>query len=395
MAPHTAARLIPFPFKPTMKKAIVCLFAAVLAAAFSSAQSEPVKIRIGYASALHGQVAKALGEAGIARKHGLEAELSFFQYGPPQAEALASKNLDVSFTSLVPTSSLLSKKPGYVKVVAALGSSVHGLVVQGGGDIKTLADLKGKTIGLPFGSDSHVDLLVALKAAGLDPATDVKLQNLAPNEQAAPFQQKLVDGVLARPPLEQRLQKEFGGREIQQWPHHLWAIARTDYLNENPGVEARLQAAITEAVLYVVAHPEIIQRLAEVKMITGIGCSLLAENVVATLLANGAYRKLIQRLRQRLNKQMASTLRQLDPAHWEVFAEPLGGMFVWARPRHLAAQRVQQIARELQIQLSQGSTFLPQGEACDWLRLNVAYTQDHRAQVFFQRVEQESTAVAQ
>ncbi|HEY9247596.1 MAG TPA: ABC transporter substrate-binding protein [Rariglobus sp.] len=239
-----------------MKKAIVCLFAAVLAAAFSSAQSEPVKIRIGYASALHGQVAKALGEAGIARKHGLEAELSFFQYGPPQAEALASKNLDVSFTSLVPTSSLLSKKPGYVKVVAALGSSVHGLVVQGGGDIKTLADLKGKTIGLPFGSDSHVDLLVALKAAGLDPATDVKLQNLAPNEQAAPFQQKLVDGVLARPPLEQRLQKEFGGREIQQWPHHLWAIARTDYLNENPGVEARLQAAITEAVLYVVAHPE-------------------------------------------------------------------------------------------------------------------------------------------
>lgn len=146
---------------------------------------------------------------------------------------------------------------------------------------------------------------------------------------------------------------------------------------------------------YVVAHPEIIQRLAEVKMITGIGCSLLAENVVATLLANGAYRKLIQRLRQRLNKQMASTLRQLDPAQWEVFAEPMGGLFVWARPRCLAAQRVQQMARELQIQLSQGSTFLPQGEACDWLRLNVAYTQDHRAQVFFQRVEQESIAAGQ
>ena len=66
-----------------------------------------------------------------------------------------------------------------------------------------------------------------------------------------------------------------------------------------------------------------------------------------------------------------------------------------ARPRCLAAQRVQQIARELQIQLSQGSTFLPQGEACDWLRLNVAYTQDHRAQVFFQRVEQESIVAGQ
>lgn len=141
---------------------------------------------------------------------------------------------------------------------------------------------------------------------------------------------------------------------------------------------------------YVVAQPEIIKRLAQIKMVTGIGCSLLAENVVATLLANGAYRKLIQRLRGRLNKQMASTLRLLDPLHWEVFAEPSGGLFVWARPRHVAAERVRQIAEQLQIQLSQGSTFLPEGEACDWLRLNVAYIMDVRAQAFFRQIEQES-----
>jgi len=141
---------------------------------------------------------------------------------------------------------------------------------------------------------------------------------------------------------------------------------------------------------YVVAQPEVIKRLAEVKMVTGIGCSLLAENVVATLLANGAYRKLLQRLRVRLNKQMANTLRLLDPALWEVFAEPSGGLFVWARPRHVPGERVRQIAGQLQIQLSQGSTFLPEGEACDWLRLNVAFTQDVRAQAFFRRIGQES-----
>lgn len=143
---------------------------------------------------------------------------------------------------------------------------------------------------------------------------------------------------------------------------------------------------------YVVAPPEIIKRLAEVKMVTGIGCSLLAENVVAALLANGAYRKLIQRLRQRLNKQMASTLRLLDQAHWEVFAEPTGGLFVWARPRHLDNERVRQIAREAHVQLSHGSTFLPAGEVCDWLRLNVAFIQDVRAQVFFRRIEEASHA---
>lgn len=144
---------------------------------------------------------------------------------------------------------------------------------------------------------------------------------------------------------------------------------------------------------YVVARPEVINRLAEVKMVTGIGCSLLAENVVATLLANGAYRKLLQRLRQRLNKQMASTLRQLDPRYWEVFAEPVGGLFIWARPRWLDSQRVQQIARDLHIQLSPGSAFLPAGETCDWLRLNVAYTQDVRAQTFLRRIEEACTAM--
>ncbi|WP_434702005.1 PLP-dependent aminotransferase family protein [Pseudomonas sp. D1-36] len=143
---------------------------------------------------------------------------------------------------------------------------------------------------------------------------------------------------------------------------------------------------------YVVAQPEIIQRLAQVKMVTGIGCSLLTENVVATLLANGAYRKLIQRLRGRLNKQMASTLRQLDPTHWEVFAEPSGGLFVWARPRLVPAERVRQIAKQLQVQLSQGSSFLPEGGACDWLRLNVAFTQDARAQAFLRQIRQVSTA---
>ncbi|MEB0076078.1 PLP-dependent aminotransferase family protein [Pseudomonas sp. CCI3.2] len=143
---------------------------------------------------------------------------------------------------------------------------------------------------------------------------------------------------------------------------------------------------------YVVAQPEIINRLAEVKMITGLGCPLFAENVVATLLANGSYRKLIQRLRQRLNKQMANTLRQLDDAHWEVFSEPTEGMFVWARPRHLSAQQVNQIAEELHVQLSPGSAFMPEGQTCDWLRLNVAYAQDIRAQTFFQRIEQKSKA---
>jgi ABC-type nitrate/sulfonate/bicarbonate transport system substrate-binding protein len=132
---------------------------------------------------------------------------------------------------------------------------LHGLVVAKDSALRTLADFKGHSIGVPFGSDSHVDLLVALKAVGLDPVRDVSLQNLAPNEQGAAFQQHLVDAVVVRPPLLEKLKNDLGGREIQSWPHHLWVIARADYLRENAEVEERLLTAIREAVLYINAHP--------------------------------------------------------------------------------------------------------------------------------------------
>ena len=58
---------------------------------------------------------------------------------------------------------------------------------------------------------------------------------------------------------------------------------------------------------YLIAGPELIRRLADVKMYTSIGSQRFAECVVSTMLANGSYRKLVQRLRQRLTRQMAAT----------------------------------------------------------------------------------------
>ncbi len=54
--------------------------------------------------------------------------------------------------------------------------------------------------------------------------------------------------------------------------------------------------------------------------------------MVATLLANGASRKWVRRLRKRLSTEMAATLQVLEDEEWEVFAVPAGGMFLWARP---------------------------------------------------------------
>ncbi|RBH59714.1 MULTISPECIES: PLP-dependent aminotransferase family protein [Pseudomonas] len=134
---------------------------------------------------------------------------------------------------------------------------------------------------------------------------------------------------------------------------------------------------------FVRARSELIQRLAQVKMITSLGASRFAECVVAMLLANGTYRKLVQRLRQRLSVERVTTLDTLERAGWEVFTEPAGGMFIWARSPGYPLAQVLARARKLGVLLAPGDAFMPQGKNSDWLRINVAYASDLRAQKFF------------
>lgn len=134
---------------------------------------------------------------------------------------------------------------------------------------------------------------------------------------------------------------------------------------------------------YIVAKNTIIGQLAQVKMVTSMGTSRFGESVVASLLANGAYRKLIQRLRERLSKNMASTLRLLEQVGWEVFAEPSGGMFVWARSGRHTFEEMKAVAAKAGVLLAPGSAYNPDKEPSDWLRINVAYANDQRASMFF------------
>ena len=134
---------------------------------------------------------------------------------------------------------------------------------------------------------------------------------------------------------------------------------------------------------YLCASAAIISQLAQLKTLTGIGTSRFAEAMVATLLSNGTYRKWVQRLRKRLNAQMAATLQVLEDEEWQVFAAPAGGMFLWARPGLADPLRLQACAQRLGVLLSPGALFSPTGERSEWLRINVAYAADQRALTLF------------
>ncbi|MHC8376027.1 aminotransferase-like domain-containing protein [Pseudomonas sp. MDT1-16] len=134
---------------------------------------------------------------------------------------------------------------------------------------------------------------------------------------------------------------------------------------------------------FVVAGAGVISRLAEVKMISSMGASRFCESVLASLLANGAYRKLVQRQRQRLSNDREAALQVLEDAEWEVFGKPVGGLFIWARSRKSDYAQVRTQAQRFGVLLSSATAFSPTGEANDWQRINVAYACDPRARAFF------------
>ncbi|KNH27621.1 GntR family transcriptional regulator [Pseudomonas syringae] len=135
---------------------------------------------------------------------------------------------------------------------------------------------------------------------------------------------------------------------------------------------------------FVVASADVISRLAQVKMISSMGASRFSESVLACLLASGAYRKLVQRQRQRLSTGREAALQVLEDAEWEVFGKPAGGLFIWARSRNADYAQVRTQARRFGVLLSCPTAFNPTGQAHDWQRINVAYACDPRARAFFQ-----------
>ena len=186
--------------KPFIQKILpaAAIVAGLALSTTQFAKAAPETIRIAYPSGMNGQVVVAMQNAKILEKAGLNPTYTAFQYGPPMMEALASESIDAVVTSLMPVTSYASKVPGDAKIVATVGQSSHSLMASKESGISAKEGLEGKTIGVSFGSDSHLDTLTWLKNEHL--FDKVKLVNIAPSELAGALASKSVDAIVIRQP---------------------------------------------------------------------------------------------------------------------------------------------------------------------------------------------------
>lgn len=125
---------------------------------------------------------------------------------------------------------------------------------------------------------------------------------------------------------------------------------------------------------YLAARADLAAELTDVKILTSVSSSEFNEQLTYQMLTDGHYRKYVERLQGRLAQATESCLRMFERVGLEVFLEPKGGVFLWARPpgvEDVAALATR--AASAGIMLAPGKVFRPQMQASPWLRLNVAF----------------------
>jgi NitT/TauT family transport system substrate-binding protein len=181
---------------------------------------------------------------------GIIAKVIEFPTATERLEAVAAGYAQVSYAGLT-ASTILRARGKDVVVVASTNEKGRALVASP--DIPDLKGLKGKKIGVAFGSIEHITLVATLKKAGLE-LRDVQLVNIPSTDQPIAFSSKSLDAFMAFEPWATFGVQRFGGK-VLAYPYDT-AVGAIDsgietnekFIAENPTIVAALVKAHVAAV---------------------------------------------------------------------------------------------------------------------------------------------------
>lgn len=227
------------------------------------------KATVGYNSVadfLLGFIAK---DQGFFEKHGLDADLKLTQVSLVAIPTvLTGGSIDIG--GVTPPAVLLADDNGLdIKIIAgadqtAAGYHLAGIVVRADSDLKTAADLKGKTVGVPGLNDLlHILVVKWLQDRGVA-KSDVHYVEIPMLQLGDVLKSGRVDAVVPVEPFMSRMANGGGGRVLSYYvddlpagiPPVVWA-STGKYAAAHPAVIKAFRAALADAADYYRAHPDI------------------------------------------------------------------------------------------------------------------------------------------
>lgn len=262
------------------------LFSIALAAALAVPLLEVVPaaasdktIRIGYQK--YGTLVLLKGKGLLEKKleHiGYTVTWAEFPAGPQLLEALNVGAVDFGTTGETPP--IFAQAAGAPLVYIAHEPPAprgEAILVPKGSAIRSVADLKGKTIALNKGSNVHFLLVKALEEAGLK-YSDIKTSFLPPADARAAFEQGAVDAWVIWDPFQAAAELAIEARELRNGegivPNHQFYLGAKPFVDSHPEAVDTVIAAVAEIDEWAKANPA--AAAAELAPSVGIPAEVLA-----------------------------------------------------------------------------------------------------------------------
>ena len=249
----------------TLRKSIMTLITVLVASFSATGAHGQDKIRVGYGSLSTSYAAIwVAGEARLFQKNGIDAEVLYLESALVRTALLTG---DIAMGGMSGTTMAAPRLQGADPIlIASFSNSLqYRLVVRP--DIRTVADLKGKRVGVAgFGLGAHRGAQIMLAKLGLNPDTDVTMLQIGgdPTRLAA-LLSGTIDASVFNPPLHKRA-AEAGMRvlaniEDMGFSVQASALVTTDrFTKKNYDITRRAIRSIIESIHLIKTNPEITKR---------------------------------------------------------------------------------------------------------------------------------------
>lgn len=215
------------------------LFATSMLAGYASHAAELKELKIGYQKTGLPVIARQQGVIETAlQPKGVTVKWVEFTAGPPLVEALNVGSIDVGWVGDAPP--IFGQAAGSAIVyTAALPSNGQGeaIFVKPDSAVRSVADLKGKKVGVGKGTSAHNLLVAALEKEGIA-FSDIEPVYLSPADAAAAFASDKIDAWTVWDPFfaiaETRYQPRLLARSSDVLDVNTYFIANKGFAAEHP-----------------------------------------------------------------------------------------------------------------------------------------------------------------
>ncbi|MCJ2014813.1 sulfonate ABC transporter substrate-binding protein [Methylobacterium sp. J-076] len=276
--PRTLASPFPAHAGPSRRLLMAGGLGLAAAAALRPARAAGSTLRIGYQK--YGSLVLLKGRGTLERALqplGVAVEWSEFPSGPPLMEALNAGAIDFGSAGEAPPIFAQAASPE-LRYVAAEPPAPRGeaILVPKDSPVRTVADLRGRTIALNKGSNVHFLLVRALEQAGV-PYDGVKLAFLAPADANAAFVRGAVDAWAIWDPYLAAAERSTGARVLADGqglaPNRQFYFSRRGFTDPHPEIVSAVLKAIGEVDAWAAGHAETVA--AELAPTVGIPAPIL------------------------------------------------------------------------------------------------------------------------